>query len=314
MNKSKMITVGLPVDILQGLKKNFGPKRFQFVNISSASKFMKIIKKEKFDLIFVSNNLPDITSYYELFIVLRSQPKTETVPIILIAIKQEDPKLKIQLLKSGLIDDYISLSASIEEIAARADIYLQKQLLEMKLESHNAMLQRLSIIDELTRVYNRRYLIQRLKEEIEKVRRYGYSVACLMIDIDHFKRINDKYGHAQGDRALKTLSSFLKRHIRKVDILSRYGGEEFVIVLAHVGLEGAFIVAERLRDKVAQHKFTGTKGKGVGNMTVSIGVVSFDGQDSLNEDSLTQAMDKQLYKAKHGGRNKVCGKEYRKIR
>jgi diguanylate cyclase (GGDEF)-like protein len=306
------MAVGLPQEMLQGLKKNFDPERYNLISIPSVSEFLKAIKREKPNLAFISNNLPGIENYHELFIALRSQPKIETVPILLIAVRQEDSQSKIKLLRTGLIDEYISLPISIEEITARADVYLQKQLLEEELETQNLLLQKLSVMDELTKVFNRRHLIHRLNEEIEKVERYGYLVSCLMVDIDHFKRINHRYGHSRGDQILKELSFLLKKNIRKVDILSRYGGEEFIIILPHINLEGGLIVAEKLRRKVEEYRFGPSRD--ACRVTISIGVGSFNDRASLDRDSIIQALDKQLYKAKRAGRNRVCGRLYRHSR
>lgn len=307
--KIRIMGVGLPKKTFQDLKKNFEPQRFEFIEISSAQELARQVAKQKASLIFLSSILPDVSDYQELCIALRSKKETETVPIIVLADKQESPQTKIQLFKSGLAEDYVTLPASIEEISAKAQVYLEKQVLEEELENRNVLLQKISITDALTKVYNRRYLGQRLNEEISKVRRYGYSVSCLMLDIDYFKKINDRFGHQEGDRAIKKLAYLLKQSIRNVDIISRYGGDELIIIFPHTDLKGACVVAERLRAKTAEYNFGHSRAPL--RFTVSMGLVSFDKEDSLDEDSLMRAMDRQLYKAKQTGRNKICATNYR---
>lgn len=306
--KIKIIGIGLSRDIFGALNKNFEPQRFKFINVSSAQELAKEITKEKTSLIFLNNVLPDVSNYQEICIALRSRKETETVPIIVLANRQEDPQTKIQLFKSGLVEDYVVLPASIEEISAKSEVYLEKQILEEELESKNTLLQKISITDALTKVYNRRYLVQRMNEEINKVKRYGYSVSCLMLDIDYFKKINDKYGHQQGDHVLKVLASLIKKNIRNVDIISRYGGDEMIILFPHTDLKGACVVTERLRTKIKETNFG--QSKTPLKLTVSLGLVSFDKKDSLDGDSLMRAMDRQLYRAKQTGRDKICAANY----
>lgn len=311
MKKIKILSVGLSSEIFRALRKNFDSHRFEFMDICSALELLEKVTQEKVSLIFLSNILPDVSNYQEVCIALRSKRETETVPIIVLADKQENSQIKIQLFKSGLVEDYVTLPVSIEEISAKAEVYLQKQILEDELEAKNALLQKISITDTLTKVYNRRYLSQRLNEEISKVKRYGYAVSCMMLDIDYFKKINDRYGHQEGDRALKGLASLLKKNIRSVDLISRYGGDEIIILFPHTDFKGASIVTERLRREVEECNFGSSKSPL--RFTISIGFVSFDKEDSLNEDSLMRAMDKQLYQAKQTGRNKVCAIAYRDL-
>lgn len=311
MKKRRIMSVGLSQETFHILKKDFDPYRFEFIEVSSCFELIEKVRQGKVSLIFLSNILPDVSNYQEVCIALRAEKETETVPIIVLADRQEDPQIKIQLFKSGLVEDYVTLPVSIEEIGAKAEVYLQKQILEEELEARNALLQKMSITDTLTKVYNRRYLRQRLNEEIKKVKRYGYSVSCLMLDIDYFKKINDKYGHQEGDRVLKGLAFLLKKNIRSIDLISRYGGDEMIILFPHTDLKGAHIVAERLRKKVEEYNFGNPK-KPL-RFTVSMGLVSFDKEDVLGEDSLMRAMDKQLYKAKQTGRNKVCAVAYREF-
>jgi diguanylate cyclase (GGDEF)-like protein len=126
-----------------------------------------------------------------------------------------------------------------------------------------------------------------------------------MLDIDHFKEINDTFGHSQGDLALEKLAELIKRNIRNVDIACRYGGEEMVVIFAFTGFEGVYDVANRLLKKVEEHNF-GTLENPL-KFTVSIGLLTVENKDDTDVDSLFRTLDKQLYAAKNSGRNKICG-------
>lgn len=164
--------------------------------------------------------------------------------------------------------------------------------------------QRLAIMDELTGLYNRRYFFSSLESEIIRARRYGYPVSLLFLDLDFFKRYNDRYGHIVGDQLLRELGGILRKEIRTVDIPARYGGEEFAIILPMTQRSGAISVAERIRRRVMENPFcTGLIPSGT-HITISIGVSSFP-EDAKDADMLIRKADNALYKAKELGRNKV---------
>jgi diguanylate cyclase (GGDEF)-like protein len=161
--------------------------------------------------------------------------------------------------------------------------------------------------DPLTGVYNRRFMEQRLREEISKARRYEFKLAVLLLDLDHFKRVNDELGHQAGDQMLIEIGNLLNRELRDSDVLARYGGEEFLVIAPNTPPTEAAGLAERLRACIEAQTFlahlNNTQQPGV-QMTVSIGVANFGGPTS-NEESLIQVADQNLYQAKHGGRNRV---------
>jgi len=161
--------------------------------------------------------------------------------------------------------------------------------------------------DPLTGVYNRRFMEQRLREEVSKARRYHFELAVLMLDLDNFKRINDELGHQAGDQVLIEISNLFDRELRDSDILARYGGEEFLIIATNTAPTASAALAERLRSCIEAHTFLSdfseARQPGI-RITVSIGVASF--ADSSNDEaSLVKLADRNLYQAKHGGRNQV---------
>jgi len=160
----------------------------------------------------------------------------------------------------------------------------------------------LSITDTLTGVYNRRYLSQRLEEEFRISQRHHSSLSALIVDIDHFKSINDEFGHQIGDEALTHVANSLKEQVRDSDLLARFGGEEFVIVLPHTSQKDAMIVAEKLRKTIASLVINSM---GDRKITISIGVATMPELNANHSDELLGAADRALYLAKEQGRNRV---------
>jgi diguanylate cyclase (GGDEF)-like protein len=173
-----------------------------------------------------------------------------------------------------------------------------------------ALLEEQAVTDGLTRLYNHRYLYERLQQEVAAAHRYDQALSLLMIDLDDFKNFNDSYGHPQGDRALAELAGIFKQATRvDVDVVARYGGEEFTIILPHTsaeeGANGALAVAERLRAAVADYFFEGTPGQRDARLTLSVGVAAL-GQGGSAADELLTSADRALYAAKGKGKNAVA--------
>jgi len=152
--------------------------------------------------------------------------------------------------------------------------------------------------DPLTNIYNRRKFSRLLDQEIQRVKRYDRSLSIALLDIDHFKRVNDTYGHDTGDYVLRRITELIKENIRITDILARYGGEEFVIIIPETDVKGASRQIERMRKAIEKNSFSG-----VGNLTISAGITHYKGGDSC-KNMITRA-DKALYLAKEEGRNRV---------
>ena len=162
------------------------------------------------------------------------------------------------------------------------------------------------ISEELTGLYNRNYIKQRLQEEFYRSGRYNHPLSLLMIDLDGFKAINDKYGHMIGDNVLKSFANLIKQEIRQSDIAARYGGEEFLIIMPETSSQDGFCAAERLRQKVSLWRFEvdSHKDKTI-QFTISIGVCSFP-QYGRDPKELISLADVALYQAKQKGKNKVA--------
>lgn len=181
---------------------------------------------------------------------------------------------------------------------------LSQELMELRQEltKRNAEYERMASYDTLTGLLNRRAILEKAGEWLHHMRRYNGHLSVAMLDIDHFKRVNDRYGHRVGDRVLAALSSMMQRSIRNTDFVGRYGGEEFLILLPHTDAVGAGVMAERVRASLAgvpMHDAEGATFK----VTASLGIAEYiDGDD---EDSLLSRADAALYRAKEAGRNRV---------
>ncbi|MDD5617653.1 MAG: diguanylate cyclase [Candidatus Omnitrophica bacterium] len=167
-------------------------------------------------------------------------------------------------------------------------------------------LKTLAITDGMTGLYVHRYFQIRLQNEFERVTRYKLNLSLIMIDIDHFKAINDTYGHQQGDFILKSLAKIMLELSRKIDIVARYGGEEFCIVLPHTSQDGALIYAERLRNTVESSDFKIASSSKNMKVTISLGIAGLDETKAQSPEELIKLADSALYQAKETGRNKSC--------
>ncbi len=188
-------------------------------------------------------------------------------------------------------------------IAIKEDI-TEKKMLEEKIYKMNIELMRVAETDYLTGLYNRRFFMDTLEKEIQYSRRYSTPLCLMMIDVDFFKKVNDRYGHVVGDTVLKQISAMILETIRSSDIGSRYGGEEFGIILKNSDIEEAAMIGERLRNKVEAYNFEANETRF--NATISIGISVFSENDGAIQ--LIEKADTNLYEAKKTGRNKVVYK------
>ena len=229
-------------------------------------------------------------------------------PIILITAR-DDMQTKVDALQLGA-DDYLVKPINQAELLARVKSMLRLKKLQDELlranedlKRMNQRLQEISTVDPLMGIYNRLYFEKRFRYEFQRASRYRSKLALLMLDIDHFKRVNDKLGHQFGDYALKECARLLLDSVRQVDIVARYGGEELVVACPETNLEQAMIVAERIRSRIEAHRFE-FAGKTT-PLTISIGIAVFPGEGIDSLDKLVTKADEALYRAKDKGRNTV---------
>jgi len=180
---------------------------------------------------------------------------------------------------------------------------LYNAFLYERLDKEKTKLEKLAITDYLTGIYNIRYFYNRIEEEFSRADRYQIPLGCIMLDIDHFKKINDSYGHRIGDLVLREFAQLIKKHTRKSDLFARYGGEEFIILLPQTPLKGAKIEAERLMRIIKEHRFKQLQEDQ--RVTVSFGVACTPDKKIQNYDELIHLADNALFKAKEKGRDQI---------
>lgn len=261
-----------------------------------ASPGQDITKEEK----FINKVLKTVIDKKELFF------KHPQIRRLLGDIELEDALGTLSVVPIGLDSStpavFIGKNLSEEDFGKL--LILTRQLsMEMQRVSLYEKVQELAITDGLTGLFVRRRLMERMKEELERSLRYKLRLSVLMLDIDHFKEYNDRYGHLVGDVILKETAAIIRNSLSEVDLAGRYGGEEFCIILPETDKKGGLQVSERIRWAVDNHSFKAYDE--VTNVTVSIGVATFPDDGMLMEELINNA-DKALYQAKRTGRNRVC--------
>ena len=224
------------------------------------------------------------------------------IPIILIT-HQGDVESKVQGLKLGA-DDYLVKPVNPLELQARVGSMLRIKALQDKVVARRQELEALSVTDELTGLFNHRAMQQRLRDEFQRASRYNEALAVIMLDIDHFKTINDTYGHVFGDRVVAGMGAILGRCVRDVDICARYGGDEFMAILPSTQFTGALTVAERIWRAVANEPIHFRQE--TLRMTISVGVAFYPNKRVTSPEDLVHQADQALYQAKREGRNRIC--------
>jgi two-component system cell cycle response regulator len=208
-----------------------------------------------------------------------------------------------QLIRDGACDTITKPFHSVDLIA-RIELHLKLQRLQRELIEKNKLLEELSTTDSLTGLRNRRFLTEILSVEFQRAYRYGTGLTLLMGDLDHFKEVNDRYGHLAGDEVLMVLGQRLQQLLRASDVGGRYGGEEFMVMLSHVGTEGGVVFAERWRADVEETVIGLEDGRSI-QTTLSIGVATYT-PTFKDWGELVGAADAALYRAKEAGRNQVA--------
>jgi two-component system cell cycle response regulator len=253
------------------------------------------------DLAILSMSLPDGDAL-RLVSQLRANESGRDLPILLMADDGELPRLAKGLDLGA--NDYLVRPVDRNELLARVRTQIRRKRLQERLRANYRRSLSLALTDELTGLYNRRYVFAHLSELLSRISEGGNETAVMLFDIDHFKQVNDRHGHPAGDQVLRELAGRAMRQVRSVDLVGRLGGEEFIVVMPETNLAGAAIVAERLRAAVAEDLFTlPDEGKQL-PVTISIGV-AVTGQANDGLEGLLKRADDALYDAKNGGRNRV---------
>ncbi|GAA5316413.1 MAG: diguanylate cyclase [Candidatus Pelagadaptatus aseana] len=296
---SKILVVDDIEDNIKLLSFDLEDDDHQVITATNGKECLLLAETEKPDLILLDMMMP-IMDGKETLTHLKQDDALKEIPVIMVSAKDGDDDV-IEALDIGA-HDYVAKPFIYPVLAARMRSALRLKASQEKLMEANQLLEKLASYDSLTGAYNRRQFFNLAKAEFSKTVRSQQPLSIIMLDIDHFKSINDTYGHAAGDQALIDLTKTCKEICRTSDIISRFGGEEFVICCPSADLHGAASLAERLREGIAAMTLKAEAGKTF-KFTASFGVSSRQPDDTL-ESQINRA-DKWLYKAKEGGRNKV---------
>ncbi|WP_456429570.1 diguanylate cyclase [Nitratifractor sp.] len=267
--------------------------RFDVIDVTSGEEALEVLGKEKIDLILLDILMPGMDGY-EVCRIVKADKSLRHIPVIFITSKNDD--LSIEHAYEIGASDYITKPFRHRELLARVGNALRIQELQEELRL-------LASIDPMTRLYNRRYFTTMADKILKLARREKTPLSLAILDIDRFKQINDAYGHLAGDRVITALSEKLMGRYRESDLLCRFGGEEFVILMPNTELDVATLLAERTRKEIEKLKVP-YNGETI-SMTVSIGISQVDLEKEETLDPVLKRADDALYIAKKKGRNQV---------
>lgn len=301
-NKLRILTIDDDegdIEILRRVLDDVRDYKIELLAFTHWQQALDYINDPEPDLIFVDYRLGGETGI-EVFRFIRRNGCES--PVVMLT-GQGSEMVAVEAMKAGVADYIIKENLEPENMLKVITNALLKSKLEKEVRLKQQQLEELARTDELTGLWNRRYLLERLIEHIQESLRYGFPLCLLMIDLDHFKHINDTYGHIVGDMVLKETARIIKKTIRRTDHAGRYGGEELCVILTNTLLESSQVVAERIREELSNHVFKTPSGEEF-HVTCSIGVAQYHyGLDEIS--LLIDRADRALYAAKEAGRNRT---------
>lgn len=287
-------------DAVRTLLRHFLSRRgYGVTAVESAEAALSAIAARRPDVVLLDIFMPKVSGL-DLLRQLRGQTETAHLPVILVSALSDTANV-VQGLQAGA-NDYVTKPISFPILHARIEAILRGAALVKKLEVQTEVLARIAAFDELTGIFNRRSLFHALELEVNRSTRYQRPLSLLMVDLDHFKRVNDEHGHGVGDAVLRQFAQRTQAMLRATDVLGRYGGEEFCVILPETAGPGASTVAERILADTARTPFA-SAGIEV-RMTASVGAVTWMPGDDPRFDLLALA-DQALLDAKRAGRNRI---------
>ena len=272
---------------------------YDVIDATNGKDALEIVEEENISLILLDIMMPDMDGY-EVCKKLKENSSTKDIPIIFITAKTDEDSIEKAYDVGG--SDYVTKPFQPKELISRVkkELKLQELMDELKL---------LASTDPMTQLYNRRYFTNVTKHILGLAKRQEQPLSLIMADIDKFKNINDTYGHHIGDEVIVYLAEIMKKQQRESDIICRYGGEEFVILLPNTDLKNAKLIAENLRKTIETSSIDLENNEKL-NFTLSLGVSVVDVKNEDNIFEVLQRADEALYEAKESGRNKICSKVF----
>ena len=269
--------------------------RYEVVVALNAKKALEILDKKDVNLILLDIVMPGIDGF-EVCSILKKQAHTQDIPVIFITVESDEKTIEEAYGIGGI--DFITKPFKPKELLAKVKR-------ELRLQEMQKELQLLASTDPMTKLYNRRYFTNASAHIFDLAKRDKRALSMIMLDIDNFKLVNDTYGHKTGDDVIVNLANILHTQQRKSDIICRFGGEEFLILLPNTTSKNAEIIAEKIRVSVEKSSIYLNEKKSI-HYTVSLGVSEVGTQNEKNIEEAIKRADKALYNAKETGKNKIC--------
>jgi two-component system, cell cycle response regulator len=267
---------------------------------TSGHQAIEIFEREHPDLVLTDWMMPDLTGI-EFCQKIRAGARSSYTYVIILTSNAEKENV-VKGLTAGA-DDYLTKPFHRDELLARVRVGKRLIDLHRQIESKNQLLEELALTDPLTGLPNRRAIDAWSVRQLSGAARYGFPLWVVLADLDHFKSVNDTYGHEAGDTVLKKFAEVLRANTRLSDISGRIGGEEFLLVVSHAKESGAMVLVDRIREQLAAERFDW--GGSTVQVTASFGIAGFSGKRAPEFGELVAQADKALYRAKHQGRNRI---------
>ncbi len=283
-------------DLLASILSSHG---FKVETVVDGQEAVERVARGGVDLVLLDIMMPRLSGL-EACRLLKGMTSDTFLPVVLVTVKT-DTASRVEGLKIGA-DDYVCKPFDDQELIARVEAMLRIKKLHDHVAKARARLAELSIHDELTGLYNYRYLHERLSEEFKRAERYHDPLSCIVLDIDRLQALNAVGGRPLGDLIIKGVAKAITNSVREVDVVSRFGGEEFLIVLPSTHFAGAVTVAERIWREVGAARFEDSAHRA----TISVGVALYPSRDVRTKDALLRAADTALAQAKRDGGNRIC--------
>ncbi|WP_262691348.1 GGDEF domain-containing response regulator [Kordiimonas aestuarii] len=298
--EEKVLVIDDSAIVLEMIERTIGDI-VEVITASTGKAGLVKLLEHKPTLVLLDVKLPDIDGM-KVCKAIKADNRTKHVPVLLITGEETDADAEAAAFATGAAD-FIRKPMHPAVVRARVKLQLELEMRAHALNAVNIELQRLASTDMLTGCLNRNYFINSADAELSRMKRHDFAVCVAILDLDHFKNVNDSFGHAAGDEVLRLAAACMKDAVRHEDTVGRLGGEEFAILLPVADAGGALIVLERLRERLSELRYQGTRPDY--SVTTSIGLAEVYHRDLKIEDALQRA-DEALYRAKREGRNRIC--------
>jgi len=289
------------LDIIKNTLTSFDDTPYKISSAKSCKEVISMIAGGDVDILLLDHNMKPQKGERILDQICKNN--NVGIPVIVI-VPEGKEKIGVKTLDKGAYDYLTREELSTVALSRAVRGALKRKELEKDVKESLAKLEKMAIKDGLTGLYNHHHFKGVMANEFKKAKRHNQPLSCIMLDLDHFKNVNDTHGHQFGDAVLVQAADILKRIVRDTDFVARYGGEEFFIILPNTSLNGAYILAERIRVAFANNIFRNADISS--SVTTSIGLSSIYDDNVVSHDDLIENADKALYRAKWRGRNNVC--------